>query len=188
MLNLFQSYHKMSDAELMRRFQRDDVKAFEQILNRYEKRILGFFIKYFSDEEVAKDLTQDCFIRIIDKKAFFDCERNFQPWIFRIASNLANSYYRINQHIHHSPIDDHEFASNDESSTDKKALNASIRQGINLLSEEHKAVFILRHFNQLSINEIAETLEIKEGTVKSRLYYAHQTMKSYIIEQEIKLS
>lgn len=178
----------MSDAELMRRFQRDDVKAFEHILNRYEKRIFGFFIKYFSDEEIAKDLTQDCFIRLIDKKATFDCERNFQPWIFRIASNLANSYYRVSQLIQHAPIEENESSLTYSPTDDKKELNSSIRQGIKLLSEEHRSVFILRHYNELSVFEIAEILNLKEGTVKSRLYYAHQAMKKYLVEQEIELS
>ena len=186
MLNVFRNYKKLSDAELMRRFQNDDSKAFEEIFNRYESRLLGFFISFLSNKQEAEDLLHDFFIKIIEKKHLYNPQFALQPWLFKIASNQAKSYIKKLKRLPLDEINSVELPEF-ESGANRKLIQKNIRTALKELDDTHRITFILRHYNNLSVKEIAQILECKEGTVKSRLFTANQRLKSILIKQEITL-
>ena len=169
----------MGDAELMRRFQNDDHAAFEEIFDRYNQRILGFFIKYTRNKPESEDLCQDLFMKLVDKKHQFDVEKPFAPWVFRIASNMAKTNYTKIQRLEfqgHEINQDH--ASNNDSLAERIELKNEIRLLVEQLTEPHKTTFILRHYTSLSIKEVATVMNCSEGTIKSRLFTTHKRLKS----------
>jgi RNA polymerase sigma-70 factor (ECF subfamily) len=182
MLSILRKYDKMSDADLMRRFQSDDAKAFEELFDRYNQRVLGFFIKFFGNREEAEDLCQDLFVRLVDRKHQFDVNKSFTPWLFTIASNMAKTYISKERRLRFADLE--EDAHEEDVSEDRNELKLEIRSAVMQLDAVHKSTFILRHYTSLSIKEIASIQACKEGTVKSRLFTANRKIRELMNKQE----
>lgn len=142
---------------------------------RYSKKVLGFFIRMFQgDIDKAQDFTQDVFIRILEKQHLFDPSKKFEPWLFRIASNMGKTSFRKSHDLSLSE-DEYELKTGadwSESNLDKEVFHAVLKQAIDELEVHHRLTFVLRYMQELALAEIAEITEVSEGTVKSRLFYA----------------
>ena len=154
---------------------RRDERAFAVLYDRYGPRMHRYFYRMLGrDAAKAEDFTQDLFIRIIEKPHLFDTNRNFRSWIYTLALNLCKNEYRRNRHQetewaeseHDIPVD---FL---PESIDKQLFESLLREAVEALNDKHRPCFILRYQEELSVAEIAEILELPEGTVKSRLFYA----------------
>lgn len=178
-------YATYSDEDLMRFFLKGDQKAFVQIYDRYENFMVNFFYrKLWSDREKAEDFTHDLFAKIIDKPESFDPSRSFKTWLFSVANNMCKNEYKKQEIRKPTAYDIPEGVD----AKDKKQLqdvgvdalnfNEQLKIELNKLNEKHREVFMLRHFEGLSLNEIGETLGINTGTVKSRLHFATKTLAS----------
>jgi len=185
-MRLFKKKYKIySDEELMSFFIKGDRKAFEQIYERYGNYMVNYFnSKLWQDREKAEDFTQELFSKIIDRPAMFDTTKKFKTWLFTIASNMCkNEYKRVEirkNHRNDLPIG---FEARDttelqDKKVDKNTFSDSLQFELSQLNDKHKDVFVLRHFDGLSIKEIAEVLEINAGTVKSRLHHVTKTLAS----------
>lgn len=181
-------YATYEDEDLMRFFIKGDRKAFEQIYDRYEHFMINFFYrKLWSDREKAEDFMHDLFAKIIDKPTAYDPSRSFKTWLFSVANNMCKNEYK-KQEIrkptsYEIPSDgavrDHQDQPDKE--VDKNNFREELNSELAKLNEIHRSVFMLRHFEGLSLIEIAETLEISEGTVKSRLHLATKTLASKLV-------
>lgn len=172
-------YTTYSDEDLMRMHSEGDTAAFEQLYDRYERFMVNFFYrKLWSDREKAEDFTHDLFAKIIDKPDSFDLSRNFKTWLFSVANNMCKNEYKKQEIRKSTSYDVPEgFETKDDEelqdkAVDKNNFNEQLKVELEKLNEKHREVFMLRHFEGLSINEIAEALEINSGTVKSRLHHA----------------
>lgn len=170
-------YEKYSDEDLMLLFIKGDRKAFEQIYQRYGNYLVNYFNrKLWQDREKAEDFTQELFGKIIDRPKMFDTNKKFKTWLFTIASNMCKNEYKrveIRKNTRNDLPEGFEAESHDEladKTVDKNSFGESLKYELNKLKDKHKEVFMLRHFEGLSIKEIANVLEINEGTVKSRLH------------------
>jgi RNA polymerase sigma-70 factor (ECF subfamily) len=145
-------------------------KAFDYLYLRYHKPITNYF--YFAlqkDHEKAKDFFHDLFLKLIETPEKFDTNRQFKPWIFRIAENMCHNDYRrtevenkYHEYVLHS-VHNH---------TQLTDIELSLAKCIKKLHREQRSLIILRFKINLSIKEIAEIFECPEGTIKSRLFYA----------------
>lgn len=164
----------LSDEALMSRLQKqNDMSALSLLYERYSSRILGFLLKIFKgDEPKAQDYLQDVFIRVQEKKDYFDSNKKFYTWLFTIANNLAMTSFR-------TPITE-DIIENKEPSTEwnsqieieREELISFIQKSVQSLDINHRTVLTLRFYNGFSIKEISEITCVNEGTVKSRIYYA----------------
>ncbi|WP_066758289.1 RNA polymerase sigma factor [Crocinitomix algicola] len=178
-------YKAYSDEDLMRFFLKGDRKAFEQIYDRYEKYMINFFYrKLWSDREKASDFTHDLFTKLIDNPKAFDPSRSFKTWLFSLANNMCKNEYK-KQEIRKPTsydipegVDPKSGTVLPDSQVDKNNFNEQLKTELDKLNEKHRQVFMLRHFEGLSLKEIAEILEINNGTVKSRLHFATKTLAS----------
>jgi RNA polymerase sigma-70 factor, ECF subfamily len=152
--------------------------AFGFLYKRYAKEMLNFF--YFTlhyDNEKAEDFVHDLFVRIIEKNHTFDRDKNFKPWIYRIASNMCKNEFRSNKVV--QKYNDYVIQTSEDIISDNESENI-LRKCIKELKHNQRALIVLRFKLNLTIKEIAEIYECKEGTVKSRLYYAIKELsKSY---------
>ncbi|MEO9532752.1 MAG: RNA polymerase sigma factor [Crocinitomicaceae bacterium] len=176
-------YSKYTDEDLMRSFTEGDKRAFEQIYARYESFMVNFFYrKLWSDRIKAEDFAHDLFTKIIDKPESFDLNRNFKTWLFSVANNMCKNEYKKQEVRKNTGYDVPEgVEAKDETrqadvAVDASNFNEELKTELNKLNEKHREVFMLRHFEGLSLNEIAEALEINAGTVKSRLHHATKTL------------
>lgn len=171
-------YQDFSDEKLMMALQQGKKGAFDEIYKRYADRLYGYFYKMLWYNEIrAQDLLQDLFTKVITKPQYFDPTRSFKTWIFSVAANMCKNEFKRNEvrkntktgldHLHTVSSD-----SNIEKSLHEKQFKDALFEALDLMDENHREVFILKHIDGLSIKEISEIMGIQEGTVKSRLFYA----------------
>ena len=173
------SYAEMSDEALMRSMRNGDQRAFDEIYKRYSGPILGYFMRMlWRDREKAEDFVHDLFAKIIRKPDYFDMERSFKTWIYSVANNMCKNEYK-KQEVRKgmsNGLDNHFSLSDTNVNVMGEVQDSFFREaferGMQSLDEKHKEAFALRHMEGLSIKEISEILDINEGTVKSRIFYA----------------
>ena len=177
------NYSHYNDEDLMRFFIKGDKKAFEQIYTRYESFVVNFFYRrLWNDSEKAEDFAHDLFTKIIDKPDSFDPSRTFKTWLFSVASNMCKNEYKKQEVRKPTGYDLPEGMDSKDENTlqdveiDKTNFNEALKKELDKLNDKHREVFMLRHFEGLSLNEIGEALEINTGTVKSRLHLATKTL------------
>jgi RNA polymerase sigma-70 factor (ECF subfamily) len=172
-------YNEYSDAELMKRICKAEGPAFNEIYKRYSKRLLYYFYRMLGNsEEMAQDFLQDIFYKLIDKPHLYNPDQRFSTWIFSIAHNMCKNEYR-RRAVRNSLIsseDMNAYHCHDEDTADLTTVVNLIYAELDNLGESHKTAFILRYKDGLHVKEIGEILNLPEGTVKSRLFYARQIL------------
>lgn len=173
------SYAEMSDEALMRSMSNGDQRAFDEIYKRYSGPLLGYFMRMlWRDREKAEDFVHDLFAKIIRKPDYFDMERSFKTWIYSVANNMCKNEYK-KQEVRKgmsNGLDNHFSLSDTNVNVMGEVQDSFFREaferGMESLDEKHQEAFALRHVEGLSIKEISDILDINEGTVKSRIFYA----------------
>jgi len=179
-MGLFRAnYKKASDEELMLFLGKGDKRAFDELYMRYADNLCYFFMRKLKhDREKGEDFVHDIFAKLIARPELFDVTRSFKTWVYSVANNMCkNEYKKMEVRANTSNgLDSSYNVSLDELSATDLLHNAQFKEALTRSLEEmdikHKEVFELRFFQELSIKEIAEVMELNDGTVKSRLFYA----------------
>lgn len=171
-------YTSLSDEELMKALSKGDQRAFDELYKRFYSQLLGYFKNMlWGDREKAEDMVHDIFAKIIKNPDYFDTNRSFRTWLFSVASNMCKNEYK-KQAVRKNTSTGVEDYRSISSSTNVLAevqdiqFQQAFEENLAKMDEKHREVFALRHLQGLSMKEIAEVMEINEGTVKSRLFYA----------------
>ena len=182
-------YPKESDERLMRFIIRGDKKAFDEIYRRYAGPLKGYFKRMlWRDDEKAEDFVHDLFAKIIRKPDAFDTKRSFKTWVYTIACNMCKNEYKKQEVRKNTSIgfDQHYNISDEKTNLIKEIefnqFGEAFSEKLNELDAKHKEVFTLRHVEGLSIKEIAQIVQINEGTVKSRIFYATKQLAKLLKE------
>ncbi|MDG1842629.1 MAG: RNA polymerase sigma factor [Crocinitomicaceae bacterium] len=189
MLLLRIKYPKESDERLMSFLIKGDSKAFNEIYSRYSGPLKGYFMRMlWRDEEKAEDFMHDLFAKIIRKPDAFDTNRSFKTWVYTIACNMCKNEYKKQEVRKNTSLgfDQHYNISDEKTNLIKEIefnqFGEAFSEKLNELDAKHKEVFTLRHVEGLSIKEIAEIIQINEGTVKSRIFYATKQLAKLLKE------
>jgi RNA polymerase sigma-70 factor (ECF subfamily) len=171
-------YNSLTDEELMKALSKGDQLAFDELYKRFYAQLLGYFKNMlWGDREKAEDMVHDIFAKIIKNPDYFDTNRSFRTWLFSVASNMCKNEYK-KQAVRKNTSTGVEDYRSISSSTNVLAevqdiqFQQAFEENLAKMDEKHREVFALRHLEGLSMKEIAEVMEINEGTVKSRLFYA----------------
>ncbi|MGE5942801.1 MAG: RNA polymerase sigma factor [Flavobacteriales bacterium] len=178
LINTF--YKNKTDEELIALIVQGKEKAFDEIYNRYAKKLFYFFYqRLFQDNNKAEDFLQDLFLKLIEKAESFDKTKSFSTWFYTIAYNMCKNEYRQNVnkiYTNESCMKNLEFSmvtySTAPDNYDASVFNDFLIKELTKLNEEQRITFILRHQEDLTIKSIGEIMNCSEGTVKSRLFYA----------------
>jgi RNA polymerase sigma-70 factor (ECF subfamily) len=183
---------------LIERCRQGDLSAIETLILRYQDRIYNTILKICGNPDDAAELTQDTFVKIIEKIGEFEYRSSFYTWAFSIAVNLTISHCRRKQKVRFSSIDqtgqEDDFNASaamrdffrDESSPDPAALSQNaelcslVIKMLNQLSDEHRIILVLRDIEGMDYARIAQTLNIGLGTVKSRLARARGNLRKLL--------
>jgi RNA polymerase sigma-70 factor, ECF subfamily len=177
----FKSLFVISDEQAMWRVQaQNDALAFAQLVRRWEKPVQNLCARMIGDAHRAEDLAQDIFARIFSKRAEYRPTAKFSTWLWRIALNRCYDELRREQLRRECSLqsgDDDAFVAADalscEPSPDGAAIENEhaqlVRNALLKLPETYRSVVVLRHYEDLKFREIAQVLNIPEGTVKSRM-------------------
>ncbi len=163
---------------LAQRLQRGDHRAAEELIDLYYKQIYLFMRRMGHSSHTSEDLTQDCFMQVWNHMGRLRDDRALNTWIYRIAANISKHYWR--RHKTDVDINDISSAVVNPNATDKIDENEQLRQlgfAVLKLPRKLREVVILHYLQRFSIVDVAEILEMREGTVKSRLNRAIKALK-----------
>jgi len=170
-----------SDEQLMLEFQAGSAPAFEQLFNRYRNPIYGFFRRRLNNAEKSEDLTQETFVVIIRGSERYEPLAKFRTYIYAIA--LKQLWTARRQEIRTGRF----FAETVETGSENDpAATIAIREALSQLDGDHREVLMLREFEQLSYDEIAEVLVLPVNTVRSRLSRARGELRMLLETQSAK--
>ena len=174
-----------TDAALVDGCRNGDRVAFETLVTRYQRPIFNAAYRVLANADDASEVTQNVFLRVLEKLDDYDGQYKFFSWIYRIAINEAIDMLRRNQR--EEPLDD-EIDLPDAAGTGPeqhyrdRELAARIQRVLMSMKVDDRVVLTLRHFSDLSYREIAEVLGTEEKTVKSRLFEARQRMSELLAD------
>jgi RNA polymerase sigma-70 factor (ECF subfamily) len=182
----------IKDSELILNAQKGDMQAFEELLEKYDRSVMNIAYSYRNNEEDAKDIYQEVFMRVFKGLKNFKFNSEFSTWLFRITTNVCISYHRKMKRHDHESIDKNVVVNDeesikvsdtikDESFTDSRAISSDlcdvILDALNELPPQQKLVFTLKHYEGYKIREIAEMLKCSDGTIKRYLFTATNKMR-----------
>jgi len=159
--------------------QEGDADAFRCLVERYGAVLQGTAFLMTRDAALAEELTQDAFLSAWRGIGGFKEGRPVKPWLVRILVNRVVEHQR-RRRLPTMPLDDMRELASASRTADEFEARDSVRQGLGQLDADHRQVLMLRFFADLSVLEIAQSLGIPEGTVKSRLHRAMNTMRTVI--------
>ena len=182
-----------ADPELVRAARDGDMRAYDQLIQRYQGRIYSTIYHMTSNHEDANDLAQDTFIKAYSVLKSFKGDSSFYTWIYRIAVNKTINFLKARKNKYSLSLNDMDFnAENDpdlvafvsDKTPRREVALAELQQKLNeamqKLSEDHRMVITLHDVQGLSHDEIAAIMECNTGTVRSRLFYARQQMQALL--------
>ncbi len=184
----------MNDRELVERARAGDHDAFEQLVQQYERKVYITAHRLMGIDADAMDASQEVFIRVYRFLDTFNAESSFSTWLYRITINVCKDMLRRRAVRAELPLEleDEEngtFVNEISDSTydpveiyERAELRQVIRTGIDALPETYKQIILLRDIAGLSYEEIADTLQIEIGTVKSRLSRARERLRNYLLQ------
>ena len=183
---------QLNDTNLIIQAQKGDQSAFEELVYRYDRSVLSITLKYANNEDDAKDLYQEVFIRVYRGINNFRFQSEFSTWLFKITTNVCLTYKRRSKQYLKVSIDssyddgENEFGAKEELIYDGSSpeeissdtdLGEMVNAAVESLSPKQKMTFILKHYEGYKIREIAEMLNCKEGTVKKYLFDAIKNLR-----------
>lgn len=174
------------DRELVARFKSGDQAAFNQLVRLYQKRVYAVAFRMVRDIEEAKDLTQEVFVRMYAALTGFRGEASVFTWAYRATVNLAINHLRRKKIISWVPLLEAEEKPEEPkeglSDRENDRLKQAIAEAVKKLPPKQRAIFILRHYDELSNEEIAQIVGKSVGSVKANYFQALQKMKKYLAE------
>ena len=192
-----QHLNQVSDRDLVRLYQKGNNEAITELIRRYKQKIFTSIFFLVRKRELAEDLFQETFIKIItslrDKR--YNEEGKFLPWAIRIAHNHVIDHFRKEQHMpmqrdteEYSVFDfmPHRGRNAVEEIVHQEKI-AKVRQLIEHLPFEQREVVIMRHYGELSFKEISKILDININTALGRMHYAILKMRELVKEEKINL-
>jgi RNA polymerase sigma-70 factor (ECF subfamily) len=189
---------KTEDSILVKNYIEGNEKALEILINRHNQRITSFIYSKVLDRDIAEDIFQDTFIKVIKtlKKGSYSEEGKFLPWVMRIAHNLIIDHFRKNKRMpKFEGSDDFNIFSvigDDKLNAEKQIIKNQIDSDLNHLIEElpddQKEVLIMRIYKDMSFKEISENTGVSINTALGRMRYALINLRKIIERHNIVLT
>ena len=186
------SIHPPEDVVLLQDLQRGAPQAFERLLDQYQQPVYRFVYRLLEDPADAPDVTQDVFVKVFRKVGEFRGEASLKTWIYRIAVNEASNRRRWFLRHRKNEVSVDAFAEGELADAtwfidrrgtpfdllSRAEVRVAIRKALGELDHRLRVSVVLRDIECLSYNEIADTLQVSLGTVKSRILRGREAMKS----------
>ena len=183
--------HITSDWELMRLTANKDMAAFRQLVEKYQKAVMRFAFRFLGSREEAEDASQEVFLRVYTAAKKYKPEAQFTTWLFRIATNVCLNELRHRKRLQEVPLEPSNENSERDSAMDVPApesmrpdthleqaeRNRIVQESLEALPPNQRMAVVLKRFEGLSYQEIAEVLDVSLSAVESLLFRAKQTLK-----------
>jgi RNA polymerase sigma-70 factor (ECF subfamily) len=176
-----------------RQAQQGDQSAFAQLVERHQRGVANFAYCLLGDWEAALDIAQEAFVQAYSSLGRYDPARPFKPWLYRIALNLCYGHLRRAGRHPTVALDESELelgAEGEEAGdpvrrAEQQELIRAVEGSLGMLPERYRAVLLLRHMEEMSYTQIAETLGKPLGTVKTDLHRARDLLRTALLEKGV---
>jgi RNA polymerase sigma-70 factor (ECF subfamily) len=173
-----------SELRLIQRALNRDMEAWAEIMNNYKRAVFGVSLGILKNVADAEDTTQEAFIRAYEKLHTYNMQKKFSTWLFTVAANLCKNKLRRakfstalkSESMLVDERDPAMIAAQDE-------MQQKVRKALDNLRYDYRAPMVLRFYADLDYKEIAEVLDVPEGTIKTRLHRGKQELRR-LLEQE----
>jgi RNA polymerase sigma-70 factor (ECF subfamily) len=187
------------DETLMLRYQQGDRAAFALLVRRHQAPLYNFALRQVRVPQVAEDVVQESFVRVVQNAADFKHEARFTTWVYTITRNLCIDHLRKRALRKHPSLDESrgeegegptlgEQTADPRASVEREATGTELREriarAVDTLPDEQREVFLMREIANLPFKEIAEITGVPENTVKSRMRYALERLQEALSEYE----
>jgi len=172
-----------SGAELMLRVKQGDASAFNEIVMQYQDDVIGLCFRYVGNQVDAEEVAQEVFVRLYQSRDSYEPRGKLTTYLYRIAVNRSLNFIRNQRRRKWLSFDkvqrSHSLSDpeNPESAFERQEQEAMIQEAIQALPKNQKTVLILRRYQELSYEEIAEIMGCSIPSVESRLFRARQTLR-----------
>lgn len=190
-------YSQASDKQLISAYISGKEIALNKLIERHQSKVFGYIMVSVKDEDVANDIFQDAFIKVVKKikSGGYSEQGKFIQWVMRITHNLIIDYYRKNSKVYMvRDNDDYDvmgniplLETNAEEEMIKKQTYSKVKELIQYLPENQKEVLMLRHYSDMSFKDIAEKMDISINTALGRMRYALINLRKMVEEKNISL-
>jgi RNA polymerase sigma-70 factor (ECF subfamily) len=180
------------EIRLIKRAQDGDPAAFEALVIMYDRQVLRLAYRLVNNLEDARDIYQDVFLLVYRKLSSFRFESEFYTWLYRIVVNQCINFRKWRRRRQAAALTEPDTASsfsarrfdsgepNPEDGVIHREAGAKIQLALTHLSEKQRAVFVLRHFHDMKLQDIARSMGCADGTVKNYLFRATQKMQELL--------
>ena len=176
------------DERLIAKAQEGDLFSFDHLVKKYQKKIYTLAYRMVKNHDAADDMAQETFINAYSSIKSFKLGYNFYTWLYKICMNLSINYLKRQKFVisesqfeeESSPLEKKTKSEDPLTLLVKKEQERKIQQAIDSLSPKYKAVFVLKVYEDLSYEEIAQTLKVSLGTVMSRLFRARERLRQLL--------
>jgi RNA polymerase sigma-70 factor (ECF subfamily) len=188
---------KLSDQQLVRQYLDGKESSLQMLIERHQEKVLGYIVSKVKDRQLAEDLFQDVFIKVINtlRKGKYNEEGKFLPWVMRISHNITIDYFRNAKKLKTTAgtaeFDIFDVIPDEETSTeDKIAFSNSlsiVKDLIQFLPADQLEVLKMRLYYEMSFKEIADETNVSINTALGRMRYALLNLRKMIEENKIDL-
>ena len=182
----------MKEDLLLEKARHGDQEAFGELVRLYEKKVYALTLRMCKNPDDAAEAAQEAFLAAWQGLKFFRGEASFSTWLYRLASNACVDLLRKEQRHKAAAgpslndadtyMDIADDAATPQELAERSELREQIEEGLQSLSPEHREVLILRELHQLSYDEIAQTLDLDTGTVKSRISRGRKALRNFLLQ------
>ena len=171
-----------TDAVLVDYAQAGEVRAFEELVRRHRNEVFALGFHFLRNREEAWDISQEVFVKAYRSLKWFRGDASFKTWLMRITANQCKDHFK-KRHIDFVPFDEAIQADTPSASMDAKRkleaseLGVAINRAVADLPAKHRTAFVLREYEGLSYQEMAEVMQCSQGTVMSRLHHARRKLQ-----------
>lgn len=176
----------ITDEQIMEAVKGGDLQQASALFDRYHKRIFNFLARLTMDRELAEDLTQNVFLRIIKYRGSYREGNPFHSWIYQVARNVFSDHYQANKNIKAGFIDVEKM--NDQAdpndSQEQSERERILHQSMARLSEDQRELLVLTRFQQMKYEEVAIIMETTVANIKVKVHRAIAKLREHYFELE----
>lgn len=177
--------NERDDTVLVKRCLAGDIRAFEILVDKYQKPIFNAALRMCNDIDGAEDISQAAFVKAYEKLESYNPKFKFFSWIYRIVINEALNFLNKGKNL--QELNENIISKNmtPDQELEQAEISEKVRNALMQIEPNYRVLIELRHFQHYSYSEIGRLLEIPEKTVKSRLYMARQSLGKILIKTGI---
>lgn len=180
----------LTDEQLVGQVARGDEASMEALVYRYHKPLYIYLQRMLKHRELAEDLAQECFVRIYRSIRLGRAPARFRPWMYRIAANLCKDLWKSSAYRHEILEEDDKLSLHGDTETvttilERQWQREAVIRALDELTVEEREIVVLRFYQELKLDEVAEVLQLPLGSVKSKLYRTFKKLASLLEDEEV---